>query len=94
MGTNGLQQGGMFGRIEEFQPLWKMVHELALQKMSAQSLNICRILIAARVLHEQVHVVADPHLELTKALGVELEAAPMLGTNRCKRLGAGPCLAL
>ena len=36
----------------------------------------------------QVHVLADPHLELTKALGVVMEAQDKLGTDRCKRFSA------
>ena len=33
----------------------------------------------------QVRMLADTQLELTKALGVELDAAPMLGSVRSKR---------
>ncbi|KAK9825361.1 hypothetical protein WJX81_003739 [Elliptochloris bilobata] len=36
----------------------------------------------------KVHVLADPHLELTKALDVVLDAEGKLGTKRCKRFSA------
>ena len=33
----------------------------------------------------QVHMLADSHGELARALGVELDMEKMLGTKRCKR---------
>jgi len=33
----------------------------------------------------QVHMLADSHGELARALGVELDSEKMLGTKRCKR---------
>ncbi|KAK9863865.1 hypothetical protein WJX84_001308 [Apatococcus fuscideae] len=36
----------------------------------------------------KIHMLADPFLELTKALGVVLDAEKMLGTNRSKRYSA------
>jgi peroxiredoxin len=36
----------------------------------------------------QVQLLADPHGELARGLGLELEAKEMLGTNRSKRYSA------
>jgi peroxiredoxin len=36
----------------------------------------------------QVQLLADPHGELARGLGLELEAKAMLGTNRSKRYSA------
>ena len=38
--------------------------------------------------HAQVQLLADPHGELARGLGLELEAKAMLGTNRSKRYSA------
>jgi peroxiredoxin len=45
---------------------------------------------SAAVFHRpsQVRVLADPHGELARGLGLELEAKAMLGTNRSKRYSA------
>ncbi len=37
---------------------------------------------------DKIKMLADPHLELTKALDIVLDAEAILGNKRCKRFSA------